>query len=135
MRYLYRGGGHDSSLLSPFPFLEDLVRQHKWMWRRSSRNPKRLVGKRVTENRESVQAESFSATLEGEGARLLREWREMQEALAIAREQMPRSQPLRDEADGMGFGWGAEEHKDSLPTIHPLGTEGVRERLRGRGEV
>jgi hypothetical protein len=111
-----------------------MQRRHKWIWRRGSPLSKRVNGGTKNGNRDSEETESPQARLEREGARLLREWREMQEAISYSQELSSRQQTRMREAEAVSFGWGEGEH-EALPTIRPFGADGVRERLRGRGEV
>jgi hypothetical protein len=109
-----------------------MQRQHKWRWRRHGRRRNTSLKNPPAP---ASDVESPQIALEREAVRLLREWRETQEAISYRQETPSRQQERIHGAEIVAFGWGTGEGDSEVPATRRLGVDGVRERLRGRGEV
>ena len=92
------------------------MRKHKWIWRRGWRTG----GKREVLPRGEAQRGD--------------EWSDLQAAVALLQQQ-PRPSAQPRDAEMVAFGWTAVETGSGRSQAPHLMQDGVRERLRARGEV
>lgn len=111
-----------------------MQRQHKWRWRRGGWR-RNAPSKSTPPTAPMTETESQPSPLEREAVRLLREWRDMQEVISYSQEITSRRHQQLRETESVPFEWDANLYDGDFGTTRRVGVDGIRERLRGRGEV
>lgn len=109
-------------------------RRHKWIWRQGGNGRVRAASARSAQV--DAAPEGTPSAMEQEAARVLREWREHQLAVEERRQETAGRYEQRQDAPLVAFAWEDGGTFDvGVSGSGRVGVDGVRERLRGRGEI